>query len=367
MSMWDYINDLPQLQHVELNNIVTLGEGHTPLVPSPNLGPSVGLRQLFFKLESANPTGSYKDRFAAAAVADMRQRGQSLCLATSSGNTGAALAAYCAAASMKCKIAVVENAPQGKVRQMRAYGAELYTVREFGPNSTVNQQVMEGLAGLVRQGRGALQISAFCYSPIGMHGVQTIAYELAAQRPQGIQHVFCSAGGGGLTLAIARGFEQLGTSGKLTRGPAVECVQPQGNNTIAGPLAQGQDRAQSVSCTTSISGLQVANVLDGNQTISACRASGGSGHLVSDETVYEVQQRLAREDGIFCEPAAAVTVAGALQAWREGRIAEDATVVCLITGTGFKDEKALQRLGDGPLPCLNSAAEVPDFVAGSGT
>src|SRR5262245_15790004 len=104
VSLWrwaDYLAAVPEV------NRVTLGEGGTPLVRSRSIGPSIGLDQLYFKLESCNPTGSYKDRFAAVAVSDLAAQGKTRCLATSSGNTGAALAAYCAAAKIRCVIAIV--------------------------------------------------------------------------------------------------------------------------------------------------------------------------------------------------------------------------------------------------------------------
>src|SRR5262245_39261044 len=129
MSIWrwaEWIDDVPE------DARVTLGEGNTPLVRSRRIGPSVGLGNLFFKLEMINPTASYKDRFAAAAISHMKAAGQRRCVATSSGNTGSSLAAYCALAGIECLIAIVEGAPEGKLQQMLAYGAKLYRVRGFG-------------------------------------------------------------------------------------------------------------------------------------------------------------------------------------------------------------------------------------------
>jgi threonine synthase len=124
---------------------LTVGEGNTPLVRSRRLGPSVGLNNLFFKLEFVNPTGSYKDRFACAAVSDMIANGKSECIATSSGNTGAALAAYCALAGISCEIAIAEKAPEAKLRQMLAYGAKLYRVRGFGVDRKASDRAIECL------------------------------------------------------------------------------------------------------------------------------------------------------------------------------------------------------------------------------
>lgn len=322
----------------------SLGEGGTPLVRSRRLGPSVGLKNLFFKLEFTNPTGSYKDRFAAVAISDMVANGKTECIATSSGNTGASLAAYCALAGIQCEIAIVERAPEGKLRQMLAYGAKLYRVRGFGVDSKISDRVVECLRTLSQRPTSQMQISAYTYSPIGMTGVCSLSHELVEQSPEKIDHLFCMAGGGGFLLAIARGFQQLVDAGRIARLPRMECVQPVGNDTMASALRAGGGRCQEVVCTTRISGLQVPQVIDGNDVISICRASGGTGHLVSDELVFETQSRLAKEEGLFAEPAGSTAVAGALQAAREGLIDPNATVVCPITGSGFKDPTALEAM-----------------------
>ena len=322
----------------------SLGEGDTPLIRSRRLGPQVGLENLYFKLESCNPSGSYKDRFAAGAVSHMLAAGQERCVATTSGNTGSALAAYCAAAGVECYIAILEKTPIGKVQQMLSYGAKVLRVERFGLDPQVDATVVETLQRLGQRDDTALQISAFIHSPLGMSGVRTMSFELAEQCDRSIDHVFTPAGGGGLTLAVAGGFLHLAAEGRIDRSPRVECVQPEGNDTMASPLRDGEERGRDVVTTSLISGLQVANVLDGHDTISACRETGGTGHVVSDEHIWEVQRRLAREEGIFCEPAGAAATAGVLQAREAGIISDDATVVSLITGTGFKDPTAVERM-----------------------
>jgi threonine synthase len=341
MSIWRWPDLAAQ---VDVDARITLGEGETPLVRSRRIGPAAGLDRLFFKVESANPTGSYKDRFAAMAVSHMLASGRKRCVGTSSGNTGAALAAYCAAAGMACEVAIVETAPSGKLQQMLAYGASLYRVRGFGLDPEVTARTFAYLQLRAEEPGAALQISAYHYSPVGMTGVQSLAYELAEQIPGRIDHVFCPAGGGGLTLAVARGFEYLSRQPTGDAMPRIECVQPIGNNTIAGPLRADAAQAQNVTCTSRISGLQVPSVIDGDTTLAACRRSGGKGHAIEDEEIWTAQSRLATEEGLFCEPAGATALAGALRAVRDGEISPDATVVCLITGSGFKDPLSLERM-----------------------
>jgi threonine synthase len=353
MSIWNWSE---WLTPVPAAARLTLGEGHTPLVRSRRIGPSLGLSELYFKLELTNPTGSYKDRFASVAVSDMLARGKTTCWATSSGNTGAALAAYCAVGGLRCCIVIVEKAPVGKLRQMLAYGAHLVRIRGFGIDSDVSNRVIARLEELSRQPAADLQISAFKFSPAGMSGVLTLAHELHAQSPAPWDHVFCMAGGGGLVLAVARGFEQLLEAGKLSALPRVECVQPEGNNTISGPLRAGRDRGQTVECTTKISGLQVPNIVDAEAVIAAARRHGGTGHLVSDALVWELQKRLAREEGIFAEPAGATAVAGLVHAVQRGEIPATARVCCLVTGSAFKDPEALEALTrDAECPLLDFA------------
>jgi len=341
MSIWQWSEWLAPVPEAAR---LTLGEANTPLIKSRRIGPSLGLDELYFKLEMTNPTGSYKDRFAAVAVSDMRARGQTTCWATSSGNTGAALAAYCAVGGIRCHIAIVEKAPVGKLRQMLAYGAELVRIRGFGIDSDLSDRVFARLEQLSAQPNAALQISAFRFSPAGMSGVSTLAHELAAQSNEPWDRVFCMAGGGGLVLAVALGFEQLQQAGRLTRLPRIECVQPEGNNTIAGPLRDGRDHGQPVKCTTQISGLQVPNAVDADAVIAASRRNGGTGHLVSDELVWEVQRRLAHEEGIFAEPAASTAVAGLIQAARSREVSPGERVCCFITGSAFKDPTALENM-----------------------
>ena len=317
-GIWKYSHLLPQ---IEESCKITLGEGGTPLVKYTRLGPAMGLENLYFKLEMLNPSGSYKDRFAACAVSDLLQKRMKFCLATSSGNTGAALAAYCASADIKCLLTVVDGAPIGKMKQMQVYGCQTLMVKGFGKDVEVTKDIMSNLKATAESHETAVQISAYRYSPIGMAGVQTIAYEIAESLFNETDHVFSPAGGGGLTLAVVKGFNTWKDFSPGFRIPRVHCVQPMGNNTISGPLRNGISNAGEIAeSTTSISGLQVPNVLDGDEVISMCKAINGTGYIVADEWIYQCQEELANQEGIFCEPAGAVALAGLKRALENNEI-----------------------------------------------
>lgn len=338
--MWKYNNLLPPMSE---DFRVCLGEGNTPLIHSRSIGLELGIPNLYFKLENLNPSGSYKDRFAALVVSIMKSKNQQLCLATSSGNTGAALAAYCAAAGIKCFVVVVDGAPVAKIKQMQLYGAYTYTIKGFGKDPLITDEVFKILEKLTAAMNLPIPISAYHYCPEGMQGVQTIAYEILEGLNE-VDHVFSPAGGGGLTLAIGRGVIRYGKQHKLSRIPKIHCVQPEGNDTIASPLRYKKNGAQRIKyATTAISGLQVPNVVDGDETVSTCRLLGGNGYVVSDREIFNWQKKLAQQEGIFCEPAGAVSLAGLALSIQNKEVKASDKVVCLITGSGFKDMLSIDK------------------------
>lgn len=302
---------------------VTMGEGNTPLVASA-LSSS-----LFFKLESLNPSGSYKDRFVAAEITSVLKRGGRGCVATSSGNTGASLAAYCARYRLPCAILVNLEAPEGKLAQMRAHGARVIRIPEFVTSPVVTESVFAQLREFTESSRVALVISAFRYCPVGMRGVQAIAGEIATRLPD-VEHVFVPVGGGGLYSAVVRGFEEE------KRMPRIHMVQPDGCPTVLRGLVEP------VRSTTRISGLSVPFDIDATLALELAKKHDGLAIGVSDEEVFAAQRAMLREEGIYAEPAGATALAGYFKAIDSGVVRKDQQAVCLVTGHGFKDTGSIQ-------------------------
>ncbi|HEY0670289.1 MAG TPA: pyridoxal-phosphate dependent enzyme [Sphingobacteriaceae bacterium] len=358
--MWRYKEYLP---NIKKSHLVSIGEGNTPLVKSRYIGPSLGLQNLYFKLENLNPTGSYKDRFASAFVSSLLEKNAGLCIATSSGNTGAALAAYCAAAKVECFLVIVDGAPHAKVRQIQLYGGKTFMAAGFGKDAGITKAVFDLLEQSAKAKKISLPISAYSYCPEGMVGVQTIAYEILDELNGNVNHIFSPSGGGGLTLAIAKGVLH---HKKYPAVCKVNCVQPSGNNTIANPLRLGLLKAEEVpSSTTRISGLQVPGVLDGTETLLHCRRTGGNGYVVNDEDVFEIQKKLAFQEGVFCEAAGAVSISGLVNAVKQNEISADETVVCVITGSGFKEfAEASERFNLPDMENKVSLTELEKILSG---
>lgn len=313
-----------------------MGEGQTPLVSSARVGARASLPHLHFKLESCNPSGSYKDRFVAAEMQAMLDRGVRGCMATSSGNTGASLAAYSARCGLDCTIVVNDGAPAGKLQQMRAHGARVVRVRDFITSPAVTAEVYARLRALADDVSMPLIVSAYRHCRVGMAGVEAIARELGAQCPQPIDHVFVPIGGGGLYTAICRGFRRLGG-----RVPRIHGVQPEGCLTVVAAFLRGDAEIHPVQSTTRISGLAVPFDIDAATALTEMHAVHGTGLPVRDDEVFAAQQLMLAEEGIWAEPAGAAALAGAFRAAREGMVAATDVVVCMVTGHGFKDPASI--------------------------
>ena len=347
--MWRYLSSLPLKSGA---NIATLGEGNTALVPSLRLGSALGLKQLWFKLESQNPTGSFKDRFASMAVSLMREEGRTKMLATSSGNTGSALAAYAARFGLSLELYVLENAPEEKLLQCLAFGARIFKVKNFGISQQATDAVFRRLQDRARLQKSTLLVSAACVSPREMEGVKTIALEIC-QTLESPDHAFIPVGGGGLFVECYRGFAEAFAKKIIQKMPRLHAVQPEGCATVVGPLTRGRHRAEPVTCTSHISGLQVASVLDAQEVMDRVIQTEGSGQMVSDASVFSWQKRMIREEGIYTEPAGATALAGLAAAVEKGLVQPDERVVCLVTGNGFKDLKSIEGIvGDMPIPLI---------------
>ncbi|NDF97054.1 MAG: PLP-dependent lyase/thiolase, partial [Proteobacteria bacterium] len=221
---------------------ISLGEGNTPVIRSRWLGPHLGLRNLWFKLEQVNPTGSYKDRFAARFVTRHHDHGHPFVLATSSGNTGASLAAYSAAAGLPCIVCVPVEAPEAKLVQIRAYGARIVRVRGMLDTPVAVRILIDRLATVCASFGMPLGTSAYEIAPEAMAGIEPLGAELADVPSGSPDRIFAPIGGGGLLTAIFRGLPNpTSLTGHANRAIRIHGVQPSGNDTVVGPLRAGKD------------------------------------------------------------------------------------------------------------------------------
>jgi threonine synthase len=314
--------------------IPELGEGDTPLIRSRRIGPGLGLPQLYFKNEGRNPTGAFKDRAGALAAALAIEAGATGILSASSGNSAAAIAAYCAAAGLKCFILLEPGNPPGKLRQAVAAGAVVIPVRglfDHGP---------ETLAALLQEVARRLNCyPAFIYAPVNpylLEGIKTISYEIAARLPGAPDALVCPVGGGDMFTAQWRGYLELQRAGVIEALPRMIAVQSVSAPPLLEAFRIGAERVTPVAGPSSrLSGINVP--FTGNHALAAVRGSGGTVAGIEDDEALAMQARLAREEGIWVEPASAAPVAALHGLLERGEIRADDRVVCLLSGAGFKD------------------------------
>ena len=307
---------------------MTLGEGDTPLISLARTANRLGLRQLSAKLEFVSPTGSFKDRGSAVLVSAALAEGVTEFVEDSSGNAGASLSAYAAAAGMKAHVFVPSNAATGKLDQIRIFGAELHAIN--GPR----QAATDAAERFVSE-RGLPYLS-HNLSPYFSEGMKAFAYEVEGGAAAGVRHIVLPVGNGSLLIGAKTGFDELVESKAIARAPRfhaiqVEAVQP----LVAAVNGKGWGTADVK--PTVASGIAVSVPPRIAQCVEAVRSSGGSALAVPDEAALEWQRRLARDEGIFCEVTSAVAFAGIERLISDGVVPADESVLIAITGSGLKE------------------------------
>jgi len=359
-GMWRYADLLP----VEPGtSIVSMGEGATPTVRSCSIGPSHGVRNLFFKLESCNPTGSFKDRIASLLVTRLAAEGKRTILSLTAGNAGSSVAAYAARAGMRAIVLFVAEAPRSRRLQMHAYGATVLNLDGFEAEPGNLGRVFADMFALARSQRWGLALTCHRYDPVSVEAYKTVAFEICHDLG-GLTPgcVYVPVGSGGLFGGISKGFREYLARGRSTRMPCLVAVQPEGASPVSAGLRQEKEDALAIRPRSAIAGVTSAYTSDGRLVIRGLRQTGGHCSCPADSETYEAQRRLASEEGIFAEPAGAIAVAGLLRDVREGRIDRGETIVCVITGSGFKEQETADRLFmRDPIPQIRFD-EIPRLV-----
>ncbi|MBI5878571.1 MAG: pyridoxal-phosphate dependent enzyme [Chloroflexi bacterium] len=344
MGVWRFFDLLPVCDPVSR---VSLGESTTPLVASAHLGRAWGVPELHFKVEGVMPTGSYKDRIAAVSMARARETGKIGWAATSSGNAGASLSAYGARAGLPGTLFVIEKAARSKIAQIMMYGPRLVAVRGLGISKDAERATFDGVRRLCAQNNWMMMVTASKFNPFGMEGVKTLAYEICEQLGRAPEVVYVPVGGGGLLNMVWKGFREWQRLGRIGSLPRMVSVQGEGCAALADAFNAGREYRPLVESRGTISGLQLADPPDGALALKAVRDSGGWAMAVPDAETARAQKALAAQEGLFVEPAAAITAAAVSLDRASGRLRGDETVMCVLTGVGFKVQDAIQRLTDG--------------------
>ncbi len=344
-SLWRYFPLIPVKEMIGEGTTLR-SAGWTPVFSPPQIKERLGLKQLWIKDESSNPTASFKDRASAILVARAKEIGAEVIVTASTGNAGAALAGMAAAVDQESVIFAPKTAPPAKIAQLLIYGARVILVDDnYDAACKISLEASEEF-GWYNRNTG--------YNPFTAEGKKTAAYEIWEQvllanhldRPL---CVFVSVGDGNIISGIHKGFKDLYEIGQIKVMPRIFGCQSTGSAAIYNAYKSGKEEIIPVQATTMADSISVNLPSDGLRALRAATQTNGAYIAVEDQKILEAISDLGAV-GIFAEPAGATALAGLKSALQEGLVNADDPILVMNTGSGLKDVKAAkQAAGDAPV------------------
>jgi threonine synthase len=327
-GIWRWSEVLPVLK---AENRLTLGEGDTPLVRAPRLGGTIGLGQVWIKDESGNPTGSFKARGLAVAVAKAMELGLKEFVIPTAGNAGGALAAYAARAKAAAHVYMPKDAPAANQVEVRAFGAELVLV-----DGLINEAGKQAAAEAAR--RRWFDVSTF-KEPYRLEGKKTMGLELAEHFGRDLPDVILYPTGGGTGLVgMWKAFHEMEAMGWVgAKRPRMVSVQAAGCAPVVRAVIEGKDRTDPwQDAQTDAAGLRVPAPFADRMILRAIRESGGTAIAVTETEIAEALREMAVLEGVLAAPEGAATWAALKRLALDGRVRPEERVVIFNTGSGLK-------------------------------
>jgi threonine synthase len=341
-SLWRYLPLLP-VEEPGGNGTPFRAAGWTPVYSPVHPDIRLGLKYLWIKDESRNPTASFKDRASAVVVARAREIGAEVVVTASTGNAGAALAGMSAAVGQKAVIFAPRTAPSAKVAQLLVYGATVLLV-----DGNYDQAFDLSI-------QASNEFGWYCrntgYNPFTIEGKKSAAFEIWESMYRNVisfvpetkvLSIFVSVGDGNIISGLHKGFKDLEAMGWLPAMPRIYGVQAEGSAAIANAFHEGSEQISPVTARTLADSISVDLPRDGVRAVRAARETGGSYITVSDPEIIEAIGKLG-VIGVFAEPAGATAYAGLVKAVQEGKISSNDPILVLNTGSGLKDVGAAMK------------------------
>jgi len=366
ISLWKYLPLLPISFPPAGEQTPLQLAGGTPILSLPRLAAELGLKQLWLKDESRNPTASFKDRASAVVVARALETKAEVVVTASTGNAGAALAGMAAAVGQRAIIFAPKTAPAAKIAQLLVFGAKVLLV-----DGTYDDAFDLSI-------KAADEFGWYCrntgYNPFTAEGKKTAAFEIweALHRQTGmgfgkkpaeatapLRHprltIFVSVGDGNIISGLHKGFKDLLSLGWMEHMPRIVGVQAEGSAAIANAFHAGTESIVPVRATTLADSISVDLPRDGTRAVRAARETHGTYITVSDAGILKAIATLGRF-GIFAEPAGATAYAGLVAARVSGWLEADSPVLVINTGSGLKDVRAAMQ-SVAPAPVIEPTLE----------
>jgi threonine synthase len=329
---------------------IPLQIGNTPLYPAERLGQSIGLRNLFLKDDTLNPSASSKDRASAAAVLRAMDVGVGIVAVASTGNAGSSLACVAAAAGLRAIVFVPESAPVAKLTQALSFGATVFAVRGNYDDAFELCLAASKEFGWFNRSTG--------YNPFTREGKKVCAWEIwSSLDGQVPDRVVVPTGDGNMLSGMWKGWRELKAAGLVDRLPKIDCAQSSNSDAISRSVHRFRENGDtdwaaveldSVDACTVADSISVDKPRDGLAAVRAVIESGGEAVTVPDQQILAAVPEMAGATGVFPEPAAAAPWAAVRKMAREHKVAADEIVVCLVSGNGLKDTGAAQQVVGKP-------------------
>ena len=345
---------------------IPLRIGNTPLYPAERLGRSIGLRNLYLKDDTVNPSASSKDRASGAVVVRALAAGADTVSVASTGNAGSSLACIAAAAGLQAVVFVPESAPVAKLTQALSFGATVLAVRGNYDDAFDLCRAASDRFGWFNRSTGI--------NPYTREGKKICAWEIwASLEGRTPDRILVPTGDGNILSSMWKGWRELGVVGLVDRMPKIDCAQSRSSDAISRTIhrIQANDepdwtsvQVEPVDARTLADSISVNLPRDGLAAVRAVIESGGAAVAVPDEEILAAIPEMAAATGVFPEPAAATPWAAVKQMVEERRIAADELIVCLVSGNGLKDIARARTVSTDPLVIDPSLDAVEAAVAG---
>ncbi|MDH3532095.1 MAG: threonine synthase [Gammaproteobacteria bacterium] len=366
----DMFRYAPLLPINELDRPFPLRVGATPLYAASRLGESLGLRNVYLKDDTLNPSASIKDRASAIALRRAIETGTQTVAVASTGNAGSSTACLAAALGLRAVVFVPERAPVAKLTQSLAYGADVLAVRGNYDAAFDLCRAAAAEFGWFNRSTG--------YNPFTREGKKTCAYEiwesLGGRVPD---RVVVPTGDGNLLSGIWKGWCDLHAVGLIDRLPKIDCAQSEASAAISNTVRRlraantpeprwSAVAVDQVSATTVADSIAVDRPRDGLAAVQGVVRSGGEAVTITDQEILAAIPKMARLAGVFAEPAAATPWAAVERMASDGKIEPDEVIVCVVSGNGLKDIAGAQAAVGNPLtidPTLEAVSAALKDVA----
>jgi threonine synthase len=339
-GVWRYRELLPQ---IDLQHVVTLGEGNTPLLPLRKSAQKLGLHELRAKHLGMNPSGSFKDSGMSVAISMARAEGFSLVCCASTGNTSASVAAYAASAGMKSVVLLpAGQVSTGKLAQALEYGALVLQLRtDFDGCLKLLHEVVERFPAYLLNS----------VNPHRLEGQKTVAFEIAEQTGWNVpDHVVLPGGNLANCSALGKGFLELFQLRLIDRVPRISVIQAEGANPLVRTMQENNGRELvPVNAETRATAIRIGNPASWRKAVAVLERTAGTCEQVSEDEISQAKSELGKQ-GIGCEPASAASLAGLKKLMRAGFVQPSDSVVLILTGHMLKDVDYIlqvQRQGMG--------------------